>query len=120
MIILATIAAGIPGAVLRYLLDIKLIAGLGTYFPWSTLIINSLGCLGIGVLFGLQQNYPGIAYGLEIISFGFLGAFTTFSTFSLQWMLMMEEHRIIKTVFYIAASVILGVGFTVSGWYIVI
>lgn len=110
------IVTGTLGALLRFKLDQTLTSWLGSRLPWSTLIVNLLGCMAIGFLFGIKQQIPAISDQIELIIIGFLGAFTTYSTFSLQWVLMLEQIRIKKALLYIGMSVILGIATTWCGW----
>jgi CrcB protein len=77
-------AVGAAGAVGRFLLDGAVARRLGRGFPFGTLAVNVSGTLGLGVLVGATLR--GDAY--ELAGTGFLGAYTTFST----WML--ESHRL--------------------------
>ncbi|MGI8985080.1 MAG: fluoride efflux transporter CrcB [Acidimicrobiales bacterium] len=101
--------AGFCGAVARYQLD----SLVGHYergaFPWGTLLVNVSGCFLLGVLFtwssGRFDANPSLRPALTI---GFLGAYTTFSTFSLQAVRLSEDGKVGLALGYVAASV--GVG----------
>ena len=80
----------------------------GTDFPYGIMIINILGSFAIGVLFILliERSLMPTALGTGLIV-GFLGAFTTFSTFSLQALGLLESGRLAAAAFYIGGSVVI-------------
>jgi CrcB protein len=98
--ILAVALGGALGAVLRYLVSgwverSSFFAGgrnLGGLFPWGTLVVNLSGCLALGLLAGLFQRKFLLAPDLRALLFlGLLGSYTTFSTFSLETLRLMED-----------------------------
>ena len=109
-LIAAVAIGGALGSVARYLAGIGIgrIVGLG--FPWGTLIINIAGSFLIGLfieLFALRLN---LSQPLRVlITVGFCGGFTTFSTFSLESWLLVERGQMGEAMFYIIASVGLSV-----------
>lgn len=85
MKILLVMAGGALGAVARYGMSWVAARWWGTGFPWGTLAVNLVGCLLIGVSFGLadRASWYRPSERLFFVT-GFLGALTTFSTFSLE------------------------------------
>ncbi len=82
-------AGGAAGALSRYVLAGYVYKFMGTLFPYGTLFVNVLGCLIIGFLgvFAEERMQVGPAFRLFVF-IGFLGAFTTFSSFTYEtWML---------------------------------
>jgi CrcB protein len=74
---------GAFGAVARFLVSGWAIRRFGDAFPYGTLIVNVVGSLALGVLGGLAARRAGVPDELRaLIAVGFLGAFTTFSTFA--------------------------------------
>lgn len=82
-------AGGAAGAVSRYLVAGVVHKFSGVLFPYGTLAVNALGCLLIGFLGVLAEERMMISPAVRMFIFiGFLGAFTTFSSFTYEtWML---------------------------------
>lgn len=75
---------GVAGALLRYTIGLISTKLFGTAFPIGTLIVNLTGCFLIGLIFGLgEQRGINPMFRLFFIT-GFLGALTTFSSYSLE------------------------------------
>ena len=117
MITLISIAVGgALGALLRYFLGNQISIIFGTNFPWSILLINIFGSFLMGItiesfnLFSIS-NEP----MQKFLTVGILGAFTTFSTFSLDAIDLITKNRIFDAFLYIFASVILAIGFLFLG-----
>ena len=113
---------GAIGAVLRYQLGRAMTAWLGVpalgAFPWATLAANAIGGLAMGVLAGsLARGAAGeAAEQVRLIAgVGLLGGFTTFSAFSLETWLLVEDGRIAIALSYIALSVALSIAALVLG-----
>jgi CrcB protein len=76
---------GSLGAASRYGISLLSAKIWGSHFPWGTLIVNLLGCLMIGLLFGLADRVRLLTPDMRLFLItGYLGALTTFSTFSLE------------------------------------
>lgn len=99
------------GSVLRYGVSVVGMRVLGDGFPWPTLLINIVGSALMGLLTGwlaVQGNAP---QALRLfVATGILGGFTTFSTFSLETVLLYERGQLGLAVAYVATSVGVGVG----------
>lgn len=109
-VILAIAAGGALGAVARHYMthQVALLAGSG--FPWGTLAVNVLGSFIMGLLVEATALFWSPA--LELRAFlvvGVLGAFTTFSTFSLDVALLYERGQLAAAAAYVAASALLTV-----------
>lgn len=90
---------GAFGAVARYLV------GLAVTFPLGTLTVNVTGSFAIGVVWVmLVDKTPGV---LPFLMTGVLGGFTTFSTFSLDTLRLMQDGRLGVAGLYVTASVVL-------------
>ncbi|RMF66297.1 MAG: fluoride efflux transporter CrcB [Alphaproteobacteria bacterium] len=90
--ILAVAAGGAIGAVLRWLMASGVQRLAGGAFPWGTFAVNALGSLLLGFLFVwlIERSTAGELARLAI-TVGFLGAFTTFSTYSLESVRLLQE-----------------------------
>ncbi len=109
-------AGGALGAVMRFWVSSAVYAWLGRGFPWGTLSVNLLGSFIIGLAFVMLTER--LTVGSEIRAFimiGFLGAFTTFSTFSLETLALMQEGLLLKAAMNILISVVLCIIATWSG-----
>ncbi|SFS58866.1 CrcB protein [Marininema halotolerans] len=106
--------AGACGALLRYGLSVLLVSE-GTSFPWVTLLINYLGCLLLTWLNekkGPFQSNPALN---TAITTGFIGSFTTFSTFSVETITLIHTGQILLALLYLLLSVWGGFAFAWLG-----
>lgn len=79
---------GAAGAVVRFVVARVSASTLGTAFPYGTLIVNGAGSLVLGLLTGLVVGRDGVpAAAMLLFGVGFCGAFTTFSTFTVDTLL---------------------------------
>lgn len=90
------------GAVLRYLISLIPLPGP---FPLLTLLTNFAGAVVIGVIAGLSEGARVSPRGLLLWKTGLCGGFTTFSTFSLETVTLLEEGRGVLGAAYAGASV---------------
>ncbi len=107
MEIIAIAIGGAFGAVARYWLTELSSTLLGSDFPYGTLAVNVLGsfCLGFVFVMLVERNLVGPVWRAAIMV-GFLGAFTTFSTFSLQAFDLFQQARFLAGSGYIVGSVV--------------
>ena len=111
MAVAATVAvAGAAGVLSRYLLSLPF---HGDALPWITVVINVVGSFLLGVLVVVDWWTPELRTALGV---GFLGGFTTFSTFSVQALLDFEAGEPARAVVYIAVSVLAGLGAAALGF----
>ena len=87
---------GSIGAVFRYLTSIFMIQVFGSSFPFGTLLVNVLGSFFMGVVYALGQVSHISPELKAMIGVGLLGALTTFSTFSNETLLLMQQGAWLK------------------------
>lgn len=107
---LAVAGGGALGASARYGVYLLVAHAVGVGFPWATLLVNVAGSLAMGALvevLALVWSPPAWQRGFLVV--GFLGAFTTFSTFSLDVASLWERSRGMAAAGYVLASVCLPV-----------
>ena len=105
--LLAIAFGGSLGAVLRYLVSTGIYQWLGRGFPYGTLVVNVIGSFLIGLLtesLVLQRVAISQEYRAAILV-GFIGAFTTFSTFSLETLYLLEQGSLGKAALNTVISV---------------
>ena len=116
--ILAVGAGSFVGGAARYLVSLGM-KGIGKGFPWATLAVNLVGCLMIGLLWGLlsRNAAENTSWGL-FLTVGLCGGFTTFSTFSKEALAMLQTDQMWGFASYIAISVLAGIALVALGYYI--
>ena len=91
--------AGAAGTLCRYGLAVLTHRIAGTSFPWGTLAVNITGCFAAGLLWAVFEHRWTVSSETRIIvMLGFMGAFTTFSTY------MLESGELIRTAQYFSAA----------------
>lgn len=107
----AVALGGACGAVARYLGVAWVSAHLGRAFPWGTLSVNVLGCFLLGFLFvWLVEFLKTAPHWQAVCMTGFVGAFTTFSTFALESLQLAQHQGWSFALLYMGTSLILGLG----------
>jgi len=104
--VLAIAAGGAIGALLRYWTSLAVHSRLGTGFPYGTLAVNILGSLLMGFLYIwlIERMAAGPALRAFLL-IGVLGAFTTFSAFSMETLNLIEGGQAGKALLNIAVSI---------------
>lgn len=103
------VGAGL-GGVLRHLINISVPRLLGTGFPFATFLINISGSFVMGLMIGYLAFKDGEFWNQTMRLFlttGILGGYTTFSTFSLDFLLLMERGTYGLAFAYMAGSIVL-------------
>ncbi len=104
--------AGMVGVIARYLISSPFHADA---LPWATVGINIVGSFVLGIL---VSSHTFSADLRSIVGVGFLGGFTTFSTFSVQAFLDIEAGEPMRALVYVAASVCVGLAAAAGGYYL--
>ncbi|MDT8437209.1 MAG: fluoride efflux transporter CrcB [Gemmatimonadota bacterium] len=119
MSLLAWIAlAGAAGAVARYGLSGWVQSLSPGSFPWGTLAVNVLGCFLLGFALRVLQLSALSPAVRGAVTVGFLGAFTTFSTFSFEAVGLLQEGRWTRAAAYVGGSVALGLAAVLAGLWL--
>jgi len=96
---------GALGALARYGLG-GVIQGNKVHFPYGTLVVNIVGCLAMGMLMGLVSTNIAKPEHRLLFGIGFLGAFTTFSTFSFETLSLFQSNNPAGGLLYIGLSMV--------------
>ncbi|MFF5231672.1 fluoride efflux transporter CrcB [Dactylosporangium sp. NPDC000521] len=110
MTLLLVLIGGAVGAPARYLTE----RALKDRSPLGTLIVNVFGSALLGTLTGAGDTVPTAVKTL--LATGFCGALTTYSTFSLETLRLVEEGRPRRAFAYVAASLVLGLAAATAGY----
>lgn len=100
------------GACVRYLLTNIVKAHVKGDFPLATFILNVTGALMLGLVVGVKLS----SLPYAIIGTGFLGGYTTFSTFNNELFSLVKSHNYRMAVIYALTSYIIGIGFAFLGF----
>ncbi len=111
---LLILIGGFFGAILRYLIGLS-IHPLSNGFPIQTFLINIIGCFFLGFFLPLAKVKLKPEYTL-LIGTGFTGAFTTFSTFSLENVALIHEKKLLVSLVYIISSLVIGISLAYLGF----
>jgi CrcB protein len=106
--LLAVGLGGAAGAVSRYAATGWIQSLSGGFFPWGTLAVNVVGSLTLGFVLVWLQATVSSAELRELVTIGFLGSFTTFSTFSYETVAMLRDGEWLRAGGYTTGSIVLG------------
>ncbi len=113
---LAIFLGGGVGASLRHLITIILSKALGHHFPFGIFIINILGCFLMGLFVSLFGLFWSASQEVRaFLTVGLLGGFTTFSSFSIDCVVLYQRGDWLLAVGYLVGSVVLSLAFIVIG-----
>ncbi len=113
--VIAIAVGGALGALCRYWLNDLVASAVGRSFPFGILTVNVLGSLAIGFLFILFEQRADSGVLRQGLMVGFLGSLTTFSTFSLDNVRMLESGQAGQALFNIGANVVLCIAAALAG-----
>ena len=100
---------GAVGVICRYYIDNLVASWSVTTWPVSTFLINCVGSLGIGAIYGATKDLGIVPTSISLfLTVGLLGGFTTFSAYSIQTLQLLEQGRIWTGAAYLIGSPIAG------------
>ncbi len=115
MILLYLAAGGIAGTWARYGLGRWVQASAGEGFPWGTFAVNLLGSFLLGFLLRSTESASVSPETRAMLTVGFCGAFTTFSTFTHETVVLLQEGAWARAVAYALGSLLLGLAALAAG-----
>ena len=108
-VLFAISVGAMGGATARYKLATWITVPAGA-FPWATFCTNVSGSFILGVLLvQLIERFPPTRYARAFAGTGFLGAYTTFSTFSVETGVLLKDGRVAVAVVYVVSSLVIGI-----------
>jgi CrcB protein len=110
-LILSVAVGGAVGSVARHLLSARIVAWFGSGFPWGIFAVNIVG----GLMMGLLVELMALRWSVSVewrafLTVGVLGGFTTFSSFSLDTVFLLQRGDYALAALYVVGSVALSVG----------
>lgn len=107
-IIMLVGAGGFIGSVARYLTTFFLMRAVPGIFPYGTFAVNILGCLAIGLVYGLSEKFAWFSPEWRLfIATGICGGYTTFSTFAYENIKLLQQGELMTFAWYSLSSFIL-------------
>jgi CrcB protein len=114
--IIAVAIGGSIGSTARYLVSVWAAERFGADFPYGTLIVNVVGCFIIGIFMTLTtERFIVNPYWRLLITVGFVGGLTTFSSFSYETFRVLEDSNMIMALYNIGLNLLLGFAATWIG-----
>jgi len=106
---------GSLGALARYGISLVVYHQGGETFPWGTLVVNITGCFLIGFFSGIFEGTIIPSAWRSFITIGFIGAYTTFSTYSFETVNLLQDGEISLATANILANNVFGIAFVLLG-----
>ncbi len=107
---------GFIGTVARFLISRYFQVNYTSGFPWGTFLVNILGCLIIGIIYGISEKGDFISPEMRLfLAVGICGGFTTFSSLSNDAFLLLRQQEWIRFASYTSFSFFLGLLAVYSG-----
>jgi len=100
---------GFLGTIFRFLISRYFQVNVTTVFPWGTFIVNILGCLLIGIIYGISEKSGILSSDVRLfLTVGICGGFTTFSTLSNDAFMLLRQEEWFLFAFYTSLSLFFG------------
>jgi fluoride exporter len=100
---------GFIGSALRYLVSRGIQANSFSLFPWGTFTVNVVGCLLIGIIYGISEKGNLLSPGMRLfLAVGICGGFTTFSSFSNDAYLLLQDREWLRVTLFATLSFFFG------------
>ena len=115
MTVLLVMLGGAVGATLRYLIDTQVRSRQRSRFPWSTLMVNLLGSVVLGVLTGLTLPAAAESATHAALGVGLCGALTTFSTYSAEAVTLLARAQYAWAALHMSLHFVGSLAMTVAG-----
>jgi len=110
---------GLVGTLFRYWLSGGVARQYGETFPWGTMVVNLVGCFLAGVVFYVTEERFLLSPTLRtVLLIGFLGGFTTFSSYGLQTFTLLRDGEFGLATLNVAASNVLGLFMVWTGYVV--
>ena len=107
---------GALGAVSRFLLGNAVSKAIGSALPYGTFVVNVIGCFAMGLLMTIIVDREMLPAAWRLfLCVGFLGGFTTFSSFAYEGLMLLNEGRLLAVLTYVGGSVGLGLVAAAAG-----
>jgi CrcB protein len=120
--LISVVLGSILGGVARYFLSGVIARSVGETFPWGTLFINVSGAFLIGIFGGLAEDNASLMASPDPWLFavtGFLGCYTTVSSFSLQTLSLARDGEQARALLYVVMSVALSLAAAAGGFAVI-
>ena len=115
-LILVVGTGGFLGTVSRFLMSRYISANYPSSFPFGTFTVNIIGCLLIGIIYGIAEKSVFMSSEWRLfLTVGFCGGFTTFSAFAAENMAMLRDSEFFHFFLYTGSSIFIGLLATFAG-----
>ena len=101
-------AGGFLGAIARYTLGVYIGSRYGVRFPLGTFVINVSGSFLLGLILTLLARTTASAYWRYLVPIGFIGAYTTFSTFEYETLRAIQDGQVMTGLLNVGLSLVIG------------
>lgn len=109
-------SGGFIGAVMRYWISGWVYEKWGTAYPYGTFVVNIAGAFLLGLIMSATEEHLVLPAHIKMaVTVGILGAFTTFSTFCYESMMLIQEGNVLRAFLNIAVSLLVGLVFVFVG-----